>query len=79
MRLALDLSASGVLLSHNHPSIQNEDSSATTASQEDIKSSERLRDGLRLFSVKLLDHIIISGSSSGIDSGYISMKEQGLL
>ena len=77
MRLAINLNASGVIISHNHPSIGSGGTSVTSASGEDIKSSKRLRDGLRLFQIKLLDHIIISGSGNG--SGFLSMKEEGLL
>lgn len=53
LTFALQCSACGVLIVHNHPS------NDTTPSAEDIQTSARLRDACDLIGLKLLDHIII--------------------
>ncbi len=67
LRDALAHNASGVIVAHNHPS------GSPDPSGNDKKTTERLRDVLRLVSIKLLDHIIVGGNS------FISLKEQGLI
>ena len=56
VKLAIDKGASNVILFHNHPS------SNPLPSTADISQTEELRDALKLFSVGLTDHIIISGN-----------------
>ena len=56
VKVAIDNTASCIILFHNHPSSNPIPSSA------DIKRTEELRDSLKLFSIDLTDHIIIGGN-----------------
>lgn len=47
--------ACGVILVHTHPS------GNSTPSAADIKATEKLQETLKLFDIKLMDHIIIGG------------------
>jgi DNA repair protein RadC len=67
IRDALNHSAVGVLLAHNHPS------GDPSPSHNDKATTERLRDALKLVSISLLDHIIVG------DNRFFSFKEQGLI
>lgn len=49
----LQLNAAAVILAHNHPS------GISSASQQDLDITERLREALALVDVRLLDHIVI--------------------
>lgn len=60
--------ATGIILSHNHPSGIHEE-----ASQEDITITKRIRNAGMILGIGLIDHIIIS------ENGYMSFKEKGLL
>jgi len=64
---ALLANADGILLSHNHPS------SELRASTADINLTKRLNKAAKLLGVQIIDHIILSSS------GYLSMKNKGLL
>lgn len=68
-RCALRLNAAAVLCVHNHPSGVVEPSSA------DRELTERLRQGLALIDVRLLDHIIASDMSTDV----FSFAERGWL
>ncbi len=52
---ALDLNAAAVILFHNHPSGNPEPSDA------DRKVTERLKQALSLFDIRVLDHLVIGG------------------
>ena len=65
--IALRYNASGIILAHNHPG------GLAIASRQDILTTIRLHEVLKPFSVRLLDHIIVSGDD------YTSMLESGLL
>ena len=67
VRAALELHASAVILSHNHPS------GTTDPSRADKALTNRIRDALDLVDVRTLDHIITSGGNSA------SMAELGLM
>lgn len=54
VRTALDLGASAVIISHNHPSGDPMPSSA------DIHLTDQLRRALEMFELALMDHIVIS-------------------
>ena len=64
---ALELQATAIILSHNHPSSTLEPSSA------DIQTTRRIRDALKTIDVTLLDHVIVT------PTGALSFKERGLL
>ena len=64
VRKALDLGASAVILSHNHPSGNPRPSTA------DIKQTEKLRKALQTFELSLMDHIILS------ENGWYSFSDE---
>jgi DNA repair protein RadC len=49
----LEVNAAAVIISHNHPS------GDSTPSQADIKFTKQIKEALGLFSIRILDHIII--------------------
>jgi len=53
LRVILAMKANGVIVSHNHPSGSNR------PSVDDVAMTERLEKALKIFGVKLIDHIII--------------------
>ena len=64
---AIENNASGIILSHNHPSGQ------VQPSNEDINITKKLKDALKLFDINLLDHIIVG------DQKYFSFNDEGML
>jgi len=57
--------ACGIILGHNHPS------GDITASDEDIKITEKLMEAGKIIGIKIVDHIIVG------DNQYCSLKEEG--
>ncbi len=66
-RRAVELGATGVILSHNHPS------GSFTPSPEDFALTEKLKNGLLTLDIRLIDHIIVS------DEGFHSFERNGAL
>lgn len=64
-QIALNANASGIILSHNHPS------GNLKASNEDIQITKRLKEAGKLLDIQVLDHIIITQES------YVSLADQG--
>ncbi len=64
---ALELHAGAVILAHNHPSGVAEPSDA------DRRITERLKDALALFDVRVLDHFVVG------DGEVVSFAERGWL
>src|SRR3989338_2927942 len=64
---ALTYNAASIIVVHNHPS-GNPD-----PSREDILLTKKLQEGGKVLGIDMIDHIIISAS------GYVSMKEKGLI
>lgn len=64
---ALKLMATGVILSHNHPS------GKMLASEQDKEITIKLKSALEQCDIKLLDHIIISPFDE-----YLSLKDEGI-
>ncbi len=64
---AIEKLASGIILSHNHPS------GNLKPSQADLDITKKVKAGAALLDIQLLDHLIIS------DSGYFSFADEGLL
>ena len=62
-KIAIDTLAAGVIISHNHPTGRLEFSPA------DINLTKAIKNGLKLFEVALLDHILIT------EDGYTSYME----
>ena len=66
-KAALTNNAASVILAHNHPSGEAEPSSA------DRDITRRLKDGLGLLDIRVLDHIIVAGANQ------TSMAERGMI
>lgn len=64
---AIEHSAVSVVLSHNHPSGNMQ------PSQSDISLTKKLKDGLALLDIKLLDHVIVGFNT------YYSFADEGKL
>jgi len=66
-RHALDYKAGNIIVCHNHPS------NSLVPSQEDISLTKKIAEICKLFSIGLLDHIIMT------DNGYFSFADEGKL
>lgn len=64
---ALLANASGIVLSHNHPS------GILTPSAEDIQTTKRIEDGCRIMGFTFIDHVIVT------EGGYCSIREEGFV
>lgn len=64
---ALDQRASGIVIAHNHPS------KSLKPSEQDIQLTDRISQAAQLFSIQVVDHLIIAGAS------YYSFADEGLL
>jgi DNA repair protein RadC len=64
---AIENSASGIVVAHNHPSGQ------VLPSDQDKSITKKLKEALKLFEISLLDHIIIG------DQKYFSFSDEGFL
>jgi len=67
LQAAILSNASGVILSHNHPS------GNLTPSEEDKRLTQRINEAAIIMRIKLLDHLIITGE------GYLSFVDEGLI
>ena len=63
---ALLCGAAGIILVHNHPS------GDVTPIEEDIKTTERMKNACQIMNVELFDHIIVG-------DGYESLREKYIL
>jgi DNA repair protein RadC len=66
-RHAIEQSASGVVIGHNHPSGQVE------PSEQDKVITKKLREALKILDIAMLDHIIVGHQK------YFSFSDEGLL
>ncbi len=64
---ALKAGATGIILSHNHPS------GNLTPSHADIELTKKIKEGGRLLEIQLLDHLILTSES------YFSFADEGLI
>jgi DNA repair protein RadC len=67
LKYAIDNLASGIIFIHNHPT------GNLRPSQNDIRTSNKLKSACELIDVKLIDSITIS------DEGYYSMADEGII
>jgi DNA repair protein RadC len=67
VRRALELQATSLILSHNHPS------GDPTPSQDDIVMTRRINDAAEVFGIKIHDHVIIGNGR------WLSFRKEGLL
>jgi len=65
--LALKANASGIIVSHNHPS------GNLRPSQADIDLTKKLKEGGKFLELQLLDHVIVT------TEGYYSFADEGLV
>lgn len=66
-KYCVDTLCSAVILAHNHPS------GNLNPSTQDIKITDKIKKGLELLDVKVLDHIILTSDS------YYSFADEGIL
>ena len=67
LRPAVELSAYGILIAHNHPQ------GSLEPSGEDLEFTERLKQACRILGFELVDHLILNKED------YFSFREKGLL
>lgn len=65
--IALKTCASGIIVSHNHPSGE------VDPSEQDLRLTKRLAEAGEILDIKLLDHLIVSTDP------YYSFKDEGRL
>ena len=66
-KYAIDCLASGVILAHNHPS------GNLKPSNEDLAITKRIKEGLKILDISVLDHLILTSQ------GYLSFGDEGIL
>ena len=66
-KLALEHNATGLILSHNHPS------GVLQASEADKQITKQLKTAGQSLSINVLDHVIIT------ENGYLSFADEGIL
>lgn len=71
--VAILSNASTIVLIHNHPSGNKKPSDA------DIRITSKMKEGLDLFGINLLDHLIITPQLQDIRSDYFSFTDEGLI
>jgi DNA repair protein RadC len=67
-KYAVESLSAGVVLAHNHPS------GTMRPSKEDENITNKVKQALNLFDIKVLDHIIL-----GPDNNYYSFADEGIL
>ncbi|MGV0922477.1 JAB domain-containing protein [Empedobacter tilapiae] len=67
MSLVLKTNASGLIISHNHPS------GNLKVSESDKRITSKIKECCELFDVRLLDHIIM------VKNSYLSFADEGIL
>ncbi len=67
MKRALEVLAQGIIIAHNHPSGNKK------PSEMDIKITKKIQNAAELFSISVLDHIIVA------DKTYYSFRDEGVM
>ena len=67
VRIAILINAASVIILHNHPSGDSD------PSRDDISITQKAKDALSMFGIRLLDHIVIG------DDSFTSLMEKGLI
>ena len=65
LKMALEKSASAMIVAHNHPSAQ------AYPSNEDVNITKRIQEGCKAIGINFLDHIIVAGGK------YYSFADEG--
>lgn len=66
-KYAIENLATSVIIAHNHPS------GKLTPSQADIQITSKIKEGLKLLDVAVVDHLILTGN------GYYSFADEGII
>ena len=66
-KYAVDSLASAVILAHNHPS------GTLKPSDADLRITKKIKEGLKLFDIRVLDHIILT------ENDYLSFLDDGII
>lgn len=66
-KYAIDSLASGIILAHNHPS------GNLRPSDDDLQLTKKVKEGLKLLDVSVMDHLILTEES------YYSFADEGVL
>ena len=67
LKRAVELSAYGIIVAHNHPQGRAE------PSKEDIEFTKRLKEACRILGVELIDHLVVD------EEGFVSFRERELI
>ncbi len=72
---ALRMKASAVILAHNHPG------GSAIPSDEDVRTTLKVRDALKAVNIALLDHIVVGDpiDTSDLSGEFVSLADSGLL
>jgi DNA repair protein RadC len=65
-KMAFEQNATGLILSHNHPS------GKLMASEADLKITKRIKEAGQTLEIQVLDHLIIT------ENGYLSFQDEGI-
>ena len=65
-KMAFEQNATGLILSHNHPSGKLMESDA------DLKITKRIKEAGQTLEIQVLDHLIIT------ENGYLSFQDEGI-
>jgi len=65
-KMAFEQNATGLILSHNHPS------GKLIASEADLKITKRIKEAGQTLEIQVLDHLIIT------ENGYLSFQDEGI-
>ena len=65
-KMAFEQNATGLILSHNHPS------GKLIASEADLKITKRIKEAGETLEIQVLDHLIIT------ENGYLSFQDEGI-
>jgi DNA repair protein RadC len=68
LSVALKSFASGLIISHNHPT------GNTKPSDQDVQITKKLKDACEILDLKLLDHVIVTPGH-----GYFSFRDESLI
>jgi DNA repair protein RadC len=72
-RPAIQMGSAAVVLTHNHPS------GDPTPSAEDIRLTRKMVESGKVVDIRVLDHVILGGTSDNGQPGFFSMRESGMV
>lgn len=67
LKYAIDVRATSIIISHNHPSENKQ------ASEADINITRKIKNAAEIMDITLLDHIVVAGKN------YLSFADEGIL